>query len=403
MELVLGIFRGFSNVAIGAPKAFFGDFLAHLHDHFIPHHRNNYHPHIFSHRLTSLFAVLLVAVKVFALSYVSLGPAVPAFSSAITHENIVSLTNESRKIFGLNTLKANSVLNHAAQEKANDMAAKGYFAHNSPDGRAPWDFIKAAGYEYVMAGENLAVNFYEAESVEQAWMDSPSHKANILNKNFEEIGIGIAEGQYGGRTSIFVVQMFGVPTSEKIALQEAPTKVQAREAPVPAKPVPAVANTEKTLVNTEIKNESLLVSVTAKSQAVKVLAVYGQRAVWLYPKTNNIWQGKLSLQSLTQSGAQLTVKIFDLAGVAEENAVGSFAASAAENYKVLGEVSEKQVKIFGGNVDLRNFEDRFYMMFLAGILACLVLAIAIKRHIQHVSLVANGSFIAILAVLLWMG
>ena len=408
MESVLAVSRGFSNLVIGAPKAFFGDFLAHLHDHFIPHHRNNYHPHIFSHRLTSLLAILLVSVKVFALSYISLGPAIPAFSSAITPENIISLTNEARKTFGLGTLQANSALDHAAQKKANDMAAKGYFAHNSPDGRVPWDFIKAAGYEYIMAGENLAVNFSQAESVEQAWMDSPTHKANILNKNFEEIGIGIAEGQYSGRTSVFVVQMFGVPAEQSIALMTEPTQVQTTAepkptAPAPAKSAPLAANPEIIQANTQIKDADLLVSVMAGSKAVKVLAIFGQRAAWLYPRADNSWQGLLPLQSLTQSGSKLSVRVFDIEGNIAESPVASFAPTAAENYNPLGQVAGKQVAVFGKTLDLQNFQDRFYLLFIAGILTCLVLAIAIRRHIQHLSVVANGSFVAILAVLLWMG
>ncbi|HYV33286.1 MAG TPA: CAP domain-containing protein, partial [Candidatus Limnocylindria bacterium] len=210
-----------------------GNFALHIHDHFIPHARNNYHPHILGHRSLALFSGLLVAVKIFTIAAITLGPIAPAFSSAITPDNIINLTNESRQQFALAGLKENSLLDKAAQAKADDMLAKGYFAHNSPDGKTPWDFIQATGYGYLMAGENLAVNFSQAEDVETAWMNSPGHKANILNKNFEEIGIGVAQGQYQGNAAIFVVQEFGTPVAQKVAMNETPTPVLVAAVPPP--------------------------------------------------------------------------------------------------------------------------------------------------------------------------
>src|SRR6185437_3470690 len=100
-----------------------------------------YHPHILGHRALALFSGLLVAVKIFTLAVLSFGPIAPAFSSAITPTNIISLTNESRAQFSLGSLTENSVLDKAAQAKAADMLAKGYFAHVTPDGHTPWDFI----------------------------------------------------------------------------------------------------------------------------------------------------------------------------------------------------------------------------------------------------------------------
>ena len=167
-------------------------FGRHLYDHVVPSHRNNYHPHILGHRSLALISILLVTVKIFSLSVLAFGAVDTASSAAITTENIISLTNESRLAYGLAALSENQQLKAAAQAKAEDMLAKGYFAHNTPDGKTPWDFIVSAGYTYLQAGENLAVNFLDAEDVEAAWMNSPGHKANILNKHFQEIGIGIA-------------------------------------------------------------------------------------------------------------------------------------------------------------------------------------------------------------------
>src|SRR6185369_1735151 len=122
-------------------------------------------------------------------------------------------------------------LAQAAQAKADDMVAKQYFSHTSPDGRSPWDFISAAGYKYQAAGENLAVNYQQAEEVETAWLNSPGHRANLLNPVFKEIGIGVASGNFQGNNVTFVVQEFGTPVAS------------IKTATVPPKPAPAPAVT----------------------------------------------------------------------------------------------------------------------------------------------------------------
>jgi len=91
------------------------------------------------------------------------------------------------------------------------MASKGYFAHYSPSGLSPWYWFTKAGYSYKKAGENLAVNFKDSDDVVRAWMNSPTHKANIVKEGYTEIGIGIAEGVYQGKKATFVVQLFAAP------------------------------------------------------------------------------------------------------------------------------------------------------------------------------------------------
>jgi uncharacterized protein YkwD len=191
----------------------------HLHDHFVPNARNDYKPHLVAHRSLSLYAGLLISVKVLSLFSLGLLPQNQAFSSAITIRNILELTNYSRQGYALTQLQENAKLDSAAQAKAEDMLRNQYFAHVSPQGINPWDFIKASGYNYIIAGENLAINFYTAEGVSDAWMNSPEHKANILNKDFQDIGIGIAAGDYHGAKAMFVVQMFGASAEQQFIPQ----------------------------------------------------------------------------------------------------------------------------------------------------------------------------------------
>lgn len=136
---------------------------------------------------------------------------------AIYSSVLIELTNKDRSTSSLPALTANDTLAEAAKLKADDMVSKGYFAHNSPDGKTPWYWIMKAGYKFVYAGENLAVNFTESEQVENAWMGSPLHRANILSNKYSEVGIAVQEGTFNGENAIFVVQMFGKPTKAKTA------------------------------------------------------------------------------------------------------------------------------------------------------------------------------------------
>ena len=131
--------------------------------------------------------------------------------ASVAAAKLVLLTNETRQGSGTYGLIQNDLLTAAAQAKADDMAKKGYFSHVSPDGSPFWSWIQQAGYSYTYAGENLAINFSDSEDVIEAWLESPSHRANVLSNKFTEVGIAVAEGQYKGRLATFVVQMFGTP------------------------------------------------------------------------------------------------------------------------------------------------------------------------------------------------
>ena len=159
------------------------------------------------------FGVLIVCV--FALSGLQQlllrSPNVAAVVSAI----LVDLANGDRAASSIGTLTVNPVLVAAAQAKANDMATYGYFAHISPQGVDPWHWFEQAGYKFTYAGENLAVDFSDSADVNNAWMNSPTHRENLLNPKYTEIGIATAQGMYKGRLPTFVVQEFGTPAVGK--------------------------------------------------------------------------------------------------------------------------------------------------------------------------------------------
>jgi len=182
--------------------------------HFLtPEESNNYKAKV----LHPSFLLVFIGVFLFcqaAISFIALSrPGVLGYSSEITPEKIIDLTNKEREKKGLTILKMNNLLNEAAQQKAGDMFAFDYWAHKSPSGREPWSFFKAVGYEYRVAGENLARDFSEPEAVVKAWMESPSHRDNILNFKYREVGVAVVEGTLGGIKTTLVVQFFGTPAN----------------------------------------------------------------------------------------------------------------------------------------------------------------------------------------------
>ena len=159
--------------------------------------------------------------------------------SSVLPAVVVDLTNKERANLSEPALHHSAVLDAAAQMKADDMAARGYFAHFAPDGTSPWHWFDEAGYKYAYAGENLAVHFTDSSEVVDAWMNSPKHRENIVNDHYTEIGVGTAKGTYEGYDTIFVVQLFGAPAAAPVVKTvPAPTPAPAPKPVAVAAPAP---------------------------------------------------------------------------------------------------------------------------------------------------------------------
>lgn len=215
--------------------------------HFIPHQREDGLHHRAKALNLSYLASYLLILVLFGSGLYLIKLKAPQILGQVTFsaEQIISLTNAKRTQNGLPALSVNNQLAQAASAKANDMYAADYWAHNSPSGKTPWNFITAAGYRYLYAGENLARDFSDASSVVDAWMASPSHRSNILDDNFNEIGVAVASGDLAGREVVLVVQMFGTPVSQIPATQplakqnQGPTSAEQGPTLSQASPVPS--------------------------------------------------------------------------------------------------------------------------------------------------------------------
>jgi hypothetical protein len=183
----------------------------------LPCEQNDYRAKIFTGNFLIFF---LIAIAIFKLGFALFLNYFPnnQFYADITKTALVDMANAERAKQNLPELTENPVLDQAAYMKALDMAENGYFNHISPAGVNPWHWFDQAGYNYKYAGENLAIGFVDSSQVQDAWIASPTHKANIINNKYKEIGIAVLKASFQGNPATIVVQLFGRPASPLSAL-----------------------------------------------------------------------------------------------------------------------------------------------------------------------------------------
>jgi uncharacterized protein YkwD len=210
--------------------------------------------------------MLLVVVAGILLNATwQVGRGVLGYATSMSPTALLSETNIQRSNNGEPALSMNSQLAKAAQAKANDMVAKNYWSHVTPDGVQPWQFVANAGYSYTALGENLAYGFDTSAATVSGWMNSPAHRANILKADYQEVGFGIANSPNfnGSGEETVVVAMYGKPqrvvtpsTVQNGRSSEAPTSTEKKAAPTPAAETPAPANQPTPTETTPAKEET---------------------------------------------------------------------------------------------------------------------------------------------------
>jgi hypothetical protein len=175
----------------------------------VPHQSNDYQPHLI--RRYGLLAVLFLVVGIQVFYNLSQTGSVLGEKANVTMEALLNETNNARQEQNLADLNLNERLNEAAALKAKDMFDRQYWGHNAPDGTEPWHWLIEADYGYTKAGENLAKNFYTAEAVTAAWMNSTDHRKNILDPEYTEVGFAVLSGELKGEATTIVVALYGRP------------------------------------------------------------------------------------------------------------------------------------------------------------------------------------------------
>jgi uncharacterized protein YkwD len=198
-----------------------------------------------AHLLRNIGFFILLAFFIYAKTFIS-----PLFStvqvtraSDLTTDNILKAINEQRSLRNLVTLNTNVLLGGAAQYKTDDMQLRHYFAHVDPDGHYIWDKIVALGYTpYLQLGENLAIEFYDTDSLVSAWMNSPTHRENLLNEGFRDQGMGLTFGDSSqGQYHSAIANTFGA-----LAAYQQPKTVSPAPAPAPKTTAPSTLGADKT-------------------------------------------------------------------------------------------------------------------------------------------------------------
>lgn len=180
---------------------------------FIPNNSNNYTPFLLSRKALAIYLITLVSVNLILgqLGLFTVG-------ADISIEQLLQQHNIEREVRGLSPLRLNSTLSKSATSKSSVMLELNCWSHYCPPEKEPWDFFKESGYNYQHAGENLAEGFSSIDSVMSAWMNSPTHRENILNPNFKEIGFGFAYGPYQGKSqNVIITVHFGTAFTPQIA------------------------------------------------------------------------------------------------------------------------------------------------------------------------------------------
>lgn len=222
----------------------------------IPNKHNKFHPHAL--RPVGLLVALSVLVliqplynAVTARTFQVLG-----YATSISVSELNNISNSYRANNGLSGLGLNAKLNNAAMAKAQDMFADNYWAHTAPDGTTGWSFISAAGYNYTVAGENLAKGFYTSDAVIDGWMASPTHRDNVLNSQYKEVGYAVVDGVLLGDEVTLVVALYGTeyvpPVTQKTAEPAAPVAAQ----PTPLSVEPESTNPATTTIQPAIAPEA---------------------------------------------------------------------------------------------------------------------------------------------------
>jgi uncharacterized protein YkwD len=174
-------------------------------------------------RRTSIFICLLIGVVLFLRPttreqiravFSTVVTTEPVSEIGITSADIIEQTNKERVKAGFSPLATNEKLNASAALKVDDMISRQYFEHQSPTGEGVSDLGVTVGYQYVIMGENLALGSFDTSvDIVQAWMDSPGHRANMLNTKYQDIGVSVKRGIYEGKDVWFAVQHFGTSRS----------------------------------------------------------------------------------------------------------------------------------------------------------------------------------------------
>lgn len=360
-----------------------------LKDLFIPHAGNNYLPHALKPKRLLFHAISIIAIKSIVVVFVLFYPLSAWFSSDMAlaqAKKIIELTNDLRQAVSLPALLQSQKLTQAALDKASDMALNNYFAHVSPAGLGLKNWLEKIGYEYSLAGENLAVGFSRAEEVVAAWKNSPTHYDNIIDRDFKEIGVAAIDGRFNNVDTAFIAQYFGTPTVNQPLATTTPAAEKTAEKEIAINQQTAVLSVKSGPLDSEkaIQIETALPKDTGSAEVI----VNGKKIILdKIPEKPANWRG-VSLISRAEEKNILnplipaSITVIDSAGATAHgkidwDEVKIIKATPLEHYQLFKSNSA------AGLAPIMNLSGLYFKLLLSLALIALLLNIFIEIRKQH--------------------
>lgn len=344
---------------------------------FIPNKGNKFEPYGIRFKVLAFYLIILIVLQLGVSLFAEPKATQRALAATeITSSDITALTNAQRAAYGLPALSGNGLLDTAAYNKCVDMFANQYWDHTSPSGLTPWYFISQSGYAYVYAGENLAKGFTSSNAIVNAWMNSPSHRENILSSNFSDTGTAIMTGNFQGTRTTLCVQMFGSQANYTPAPGVPGTTEEYQppvEQPVPSAPAPVVPEQPAPPAPPEITkpengtvindNKPVISGKAAKDSQITIydsdVQMGSQSAepegIFIFKPVDYLKDGehKVSADSAYKNSSKsgrskvITFTIDTVPPLIEENSLNAdiFSKRGAENYKVAIQVEENPQEV----------------------------------------------------------
>lgn len=368
-----------------------------LKDLFIPHEGNGFKPLALHPGRILFYAGSALVVKMLLIGIIVAMPIEAWLAPEILagqQQKIIALTNNVRLQNNIKPLKESSLLNRAAESKVADMIAANYFAHVSSAGKGLSDWLKHAGYNYAVAGENLAMGFASAEEVISAWQASPTHNSNLLDKDYSQIGVAMTNGKLEGDETTVTAQYFAVP----------------QETTKPVTPTVLGQTTKPTLANTKVKlaiverpvpdKKLVRAEVTLAPGTTQASIQIGNDVIKLQPNDeNDNWSGSGLLSegpTIKQATVPATLTTFDPAYGQSQADITAPALTVKSNF--FNEYNYLKKNSMASS--LWNFVSGYYIALLIMAISALLLNIFIEVRRQHPHLIVSTASLVVLLVVL---
>ncbi len=387
-----------------------------LKDLFIPHRGNGYKPKSLHHKRVLFHAISAISIKMIATAFVFSYPLTAWLTPDLAVEQskkIISLTNGVRASLSLPALTESSKLNQAAFAKVQDMFVGQYFAHASPEGKGLNSFLKKAGYDYSVAGENLAMGFSGPNEIVEAWKKSPTHYSNLVDTDFKEIGVALADDIFEGANTTLTAQYFGSPNDEVKPVPAAKVEPKPKADTIVKKSsndvVLGSASSQnvvpqaKIVVDTPEKKKEVVIKVEAvlppetKEASASVL----NQTVPLAKTYEGQWQGSSVVSVKDQEPVVVPASVTTV----DEGGEVSTVDLPAENIYPVKTSRLKQYFILRDNPNkvmdnIINISSGYFYFILILAIISLALSILIQIRRQHPHIIASGTGLIILLILL---